>query len=198
MKYLGLFRVCIKQALLAREPFFLRRSVLALNSGSRMLFHQKNRCLRVIPVSFLVAKALKELFRSDHELSEEEKKMEESVAIRFYKIESLAQAIYQRLLEEVNKLGFSNNEVVLKLPEEASYRLERDPSNSEFSLVGDWLNDQGLKLGTLLFHADGSFFVEHDIVKPHPTRSDQFVEAVNAWGNNSIIKAEPRLLEVPK
>lgn len=124
--------------------------------------------------------------------------MDESVAVRFYKIEKLALTVHKRLYEEVTKLGFSESEISLKSPQEASYRLERDPSNSEFSLVGDWLNEQGHKLGTLLFHADGTFFVEHDIVKPHPTKSDWFVEAVNAWGKGSEIRAEPRLLAVPE
>ncbi|MES9859543.1 MAG: hypothetical protein ABW138_01715, partial [Candidatus Thiodiazotropha sp. 4PDIVS1] len=116
--------------------------------------------------------------------------MDESVAVRFYKIEELAYNVHQRLYDEISKLGFSESEVTLKSPEEASYRLERDPSNSEFSLVGDWLNEQGSKLGTLLFHADGTFFVEHDVVKPHPTKSDWFVEAVNAWGKGGVIRAE--------
>ncbi|MES9865998.1 MAG: hypothetical protein ABW157_11705 [Candidatus Thiodiazotropha sp. LLP2] len=124
--------------------------------------------------------------------------MDESVAVRFYKIEELAYNVHQRLYDEISKLGFSESEVTLKSPEEASYRLERDPSNSEFSLVGDWLNEQGSKLGTLLFHADGTFFVEHDVVKPHPTKSDWFVEAVNAWGKGGVIRAEARLLAVPK
>ncbi|MCG7986281.1 MAG: hypothetical protein JAZ20_09125 [Candidatus Thiodiazotropha weberae] len=124
--------------------------------------------------------------------------MDESVAVRFYKIEKLANSVHKRLYEEVIKLGFSNSENLLKSPQEASYRLERDPSNSEFSLVGDWMNEKGYRLGTLLFHADGSFFVEHDIVMLHPTKPDWFVEAVNAWGNDAVIKAEPRLLAVPK
>jgi hypothetical protein len=124
--------------------------------------------------------------------------MDESVAVRFYKIETLANDVHKRLYDEVLKLGFAKSEINLKSPEEANYRLERDPSNSEFSLVGDWINDQGSRLGTLLFHADGSFFVEHDIVMPHPSKPDWFVEAVNAWGKNAVIKAEPRLLAVPK
>ncbi|MCG7894099.1 MAG: hypothetical protein JAZ12_06555 [Candidatus Thiodiazotropha taylori] len=124
--------------------------------------------------------------------------MDETIAIRFFKIEELANSVHKRLYEEVTKLGFSRSEILLKSPEEASYRLERDPSNSEFSLVGDWMNEQGNRLGMLLFHADGSFFVEHDIVLPHPTKPDWFVEAVNAWGNDAVIKAEPRLLAVPK
>jgi hypothetical protein len=126
------------------------------------------------------------------------KTMDESIAIRFYKIEELARDVYKRLKEEVTKLGFVESEVTLKTPEEASYRLERDPSNSEYSLVGDWLNEQGNKMGTLLFHADGSFFVEHDIIRPHPTKSDWFVEAVNAWGKDAMIKTEAKLLAMPK
>ena len=124
--------------------------------------------------------------------------MDESVAVRFFKIEQLALDVHQRLYDEVEKLGFCGSDVILKPPEEASYRLERDPSNSEFSLVGDWRNEQGMKLGTLLFHADGSFFVEQDIVKPHPTKPEWFVEAVNAWGKGAVIKAEPRLIAIPR
>lgn len=124
--------------------------------------------------------------------------MDESVAVRFHKIEGLAKAVHQRLYDEIIKLGFSESDVNLKAPEEANYRLERDPSNSEYSLVGDWLNEQGSKLGMLLFHSDGSFFVEHDIIKPHPTKSDLFVEAVNAWGKGAVINAEARLLAMPE
>jgi hypothetical protein len=124
--------------------------------------------------------------------------MDETVAIRYFKIKQLAHTVHQHLNDELNKLGFSESEVSLKSPEEAKYRLERDASSGEYSLVGDWLNDQGRKLGTLIFHSDGSFFIEHDIIKNHPTKSEWFVEAVNAWGNNQVIRAEPRLLAVPQ
>jgi len=124
--------------------------------------------------------------------------MDESVAVRFYKIEQLANDIYERLHQEVVKLGFSASDVALLQPSEANYRLERDPSNSEFSLIGNWLNEKGMKLGMLLFHADGSFFVEHDIVKPHPSKTGWFVEAVNAWGRGEDIRAEARLLQMPE
>jgi hypothetical protein len=124
--------------------------------------------------------------------------MDESVAVRFYKIEHLANDIYERLRQEVAKLGFSTGDIALLPPSEASYRLERDPSNSEFSLIGDWFNEKGMKLGMLLFHADGSFFVEHDIVKPHPKKAGWFVEAVNAWGRGEDIRAEARLLPMPE
>ena len=124
--------------------------------------------------------------------------MDESVAVRFTKIEQLALTVHRRLYDEVIKLGFAETEVTLKSPLEASFRLERDPSNCEFSLVGDWFDEQGQKLGTLLFHADGTFYVEHDIVRPHPKKSDWFVEAVNAWGKGKEVKAEAKLLAMPK
>lgn len=124
--------------------------------------------------------------------------MNESVAVRYYKIEQLADRVFDQLYREVLKLGFTDQEVALRRPEDADYRLERDPSTSEYSLVGDWSSEQGVKLGTLLFHADGSFFVEQDVVRPHPRRSGWFVEAVNAWGKGNEIKAEARLLPMPE
>jgi hypothetical protein len=123
--------------------------------------------------------------------------MDESVAVRFYKVEQLADQIFDRLYQEVLKLGFGDD-ILLKRPHEASYRLEKDPATCEYCLVGDWLSEQGAKLGTLLFHADGSFFVEQDVVRPHPKRSGWFVEAVNAWGKGDKIKAEARLLAMPE
>jgi hypothetical protein len=124
--------------------------------------------------------------------------MDESIALRYHKIEQLADRIFECLCEEALKLGFANEELGFKHPQEASFRLERDPASCEYSLVGDWLSEQGMKLGTLLFHADGSFFVEQDVVRPHPKRSGFFVEAVNAWGRGDEIKAEARLLVMPE
>jgi hypothetical protein len=124
--------------------------------------------------------------------------MDETVAVRFFKIEQLADRVFDQLYREVLKLGFNSGEVALKRPQDADYRLERDPSTSEYSLVGNWISEQGAKLGTLLFHADGSFFVEQDVVRPHPTRNGWFVEAVNAWGKGDMIRAEARLLPMPE
>jgi hypothetical protein len=123
--------------------------------------------------------------------------MDESVAVRFYKIEQRAERIFDRLYQEVLKLGFAE-EITLQRPNEAHYRLEKDPATCEYSLVGDWTSEQGMKLGTLLFHSDGSFFVEQDVVRPHPKRKGWFVEAVNAWGKGDEIKAEARLLAMPE
>ena len=124
--------------------------------------------------------------------------MDEAVAERYLEIKGFACEIVEKLQEEVRKLGFEASEVQIKPSVEASYRLEKDPSNGEYALVGDWYDAKGAKLGSLLFHPDGSFFVEHDIVRPHPTKQGWFVEAVNAWGKGSQIKSEARLLAMPE
>ncbi len=124
--------------------------------------------------------------------------MTDQVAERYARIAPVATAIADRLLEEVDKLGFDSGSVLLQSPDEAVYRLDRDPYNGTLSLVGEWRDERGIKQGELLFHADGSFFVEQDVARPHPKRRQWFVEAVNAWGSDGQIKAEARLLPMPE
>ncbi|MGD9171349.1 MAG: hypothetical protein PVI97_15005 [Candidatus Thiodiazotropha sp.] len=119
--------------------------------------------------------------------------MEEIIAIRYYKIRVLANRIIDRLHEEAVNLGFSDKDIDLKRPVEASYRLERDPSSSEYNLIGDWQDVRGAKLGQLQFFADGSFVVEQDILCPHPTCQGRFVKALKAWGSEGRIEVEARL-----
>ncbi len=122
--------------------------------------------------------------------------MDEAVSQRLQAVESLAQAIMQRLGQEVEQLGFEK--VTLQSLDLAQFHLDKDPANGLFSLVGQWRNPRGDVQGCLLFHADGSFFVEQDIALPHPSKKRWFVEAVNAWGKGDEIKAEPRLLPMPE
>ena len=124
--------------------------------------------------------------------------MDESVAGRFVQVAGLAGEILARLQQEVTRLGFAPAEVVLDPVEQAVFRLEKDPYIGRFSLVGEWFDAGGGRRGSLLFHADGSFFVEQDVIRVHPTRPGWFVEAVNAWGREADIRVEARLLPVPE
>lgn len=118
--------------------------------------------------------------------------MEETAASRYQALEPLIQQVLQRLAREVEQLGFA--EITLPTAGTAGYRLERDTLSGAFSLVGDWIDLNGHKKGSLLFHPDGNFLVEIDIAQPHPTKPRWFVEAVQAWGKGDDIKAEPKLL----
>ena len=88
------------------------------------------------------------------------------VADRYLAVADLADAIAERPRAEVARLGFSAAEVSLMAPADAHYHLDRDPASGTHSLVGDWIDARGARLGILLFHADGSFYVEHDVLRP--------------------------------
>lgn len=124
--------------------------------------------------------------------------MPDTPASRYDEVSALAVEILASLGETVARLGFDPRDVVLSPPGAAVYRLDRDPADGSHTLVGEWRDDRGIKQGELLFRADGSFFVEHDVVLPHPRRRQWFVEAVNAWGRAGEIRAEARLLPMPE
>lgn len=116
----------------------------------------------------------------------------------FSSISDLADKISIQLQKEVNKLGFAPSVLSLKQPQEAIYRLEKDPANGQYFLIGDWRDDKGFKTGSLQFNSEGQFFVEQDIIQPHPTDKRWFVEAVSAWGSETKIKSEVRLINNPE
>lgn len=124
--------------------------------------------------------------------------MDEIIAIRYYKIRELANKVIDRFYDETAKLGFATQDIELKKPIEANYRLVRDPFGSEYTLVGDWEDEKGAKFGQLRFYADGRFVVEQEIARPHPTRQGWFVESIKAWGNDERIDAEARLYPDPE
>lgn len=123
--------------------------------------------------------------------------MSDEVCARYAGIAELASAIARHLQDEVEKLGFDAREVALQEPEDAMYRLERDPYSGTESLVGEWRDECGMKRGELKFHADGTFFVEQDVTRVHPRRAHWFVEGVTAWGRDHEIRSEATLLPMP-
>ncbi len=78
-----------------------------------------------------------------------------------------------------------------------SFTLEQDPASGQPSLVGVWRDARGYKQGEALFHADGSYYAEHDVVRPHPHKPRWFVEAITAWGKGDEVKCDPRLIPMP-
>jgi hypothetical protein len=88
-------------------------------------------------------------------------------------------------------------------PDTAVYRLERDPAAGADSLVAEWQDARGYRIGMLVFHPDGSCFGEYDIGRMHPRDTRWFVEAVEAWagapdcGDAASVRADLRLLAAP-
>ncbi len=124
--------------------------------------------------------------------------MDKAVQSRYKEVRDLAYSIVNSLREEASRQGFTDVDSTVADPDTAEYELQKDPANGEYSLVGKWRSKNGGQAGLLLFHSDGSFFVEHDIVMPHPVKSHMFVEAVEAWGRDDNINVETKLLPMPK
>lgn len=86
------------------------------------------------------------------------------------------------------------------IPDAAVFRLERDVASGADTLVGEWQDGRGYRIGMLVFHGDGSCFAEFDLVRMHPEDSRWFVEAVEAWAgapDGSAVRADVRLLAMP-
>lgn len=69
-----------------------------------------------------------------------------------------------------------------------------DDYDGEERITGCWLSAGGEKIAHFIRYANGSMFAEKDVLKPHPTRSGQFVEAIEVWGYPGRLKHDVRLL----
>ena len=124
------------------------------------------------------------------------KECSDNLQQRWEQVRNLGESVCTALSEEVDKIGLSEKALTTAPWERASFELQRDPASGQTSLVGTWRDINGHKVGSIVFHCDGSFFAEYDVVEQHPSDKRWFVEAVNAWGKENTIKAEPRLLPI--
>ncbi|MGR8929841.1 MAG: hypothetical protein ACU836_04305 [Gammaproteobacteria bacterium] len=112
---------------------------------------------------------------------------------------AFGKAVCQRISENIAKLGFQlQTDITLPKFEAAEFSLVVDPFTQSEDLVGYWYNAGKQRIGQIKFHGDGSFYAEYDVVKPHPSKKQFFVEAINAWGKQDNIKTEAKLLDVPQ
>ena len=108
-------------------------------------------------------------------------------------VRELAESVCEALRKQVFDLGLPVDFIDPDV-NRAEYSLSRDPASGKDSLIGIWRDAKGQKQGEILFHADGSFFAEYDVISEHPEKPRWFIEAVTAWGRDNMLKAEPRLL----
>ncbi len=112
---------------------------------------------------------------------------------------AFGKVICQRISEAIVKLGFSvQTPIQLPVFDDAEFRLILDPLTQDSNLAGYWYNEKKQRIGQIQFNSDGSFYAEYDVVQPHPSKKQFFVEAINAWGREDNIKTEAKLLELPQ
>lgn len=119
---------------------------------------------------------------------------EHALLMRITELRPLGEQVCAAMEAEYHKLGFTDEQDLGVDFDALVFSLKRDPFSQQDSVEGTWLDTQRQRLGSLVFHADGTFFAEYDVVRPHPAKSRWFVEAVTAWGQGSEVKAEARLL----
>lgn len=121
--------------------------------------------------------------------------MTPDIKTRYEEVRALGMSVCNSLQHELVKMGLAQDRINPSLSR-ASFELSRDPASQEYSLIGTWRDKHGNKQGMILFHADGSFFAEYDVICEHPKKPQWFVEAVTAWGKGDQIKSEARVLPV--
>jgi hypothetical protein len=111
---------------------------------------------------------------------------------------SFGTSVCQRISENIAKLGFSvQTRIVLPSYDAVQFSLVTDPYSQAQDLVGYWYDSKQQRIGQIQFLGDGSVYAEYDIVQPHPSKKQFFVEAINAWGSQDNIKTEAKLLAMP-
>lgn len=90
------------------------------------------------------------------------------------------------LRQQVEKLGLSI--APEPLWEQAQFSEVTDPYSQEISLVATWQGRE--RYGKATFFPDGRVFAEYQVLLPHPTRTDQYVETVQVWGNRDKLAGE--------
>lgn len=107
-------------------------------------------------------------------------------------------AVCRSIAENIARLGFPlQTRIDLPSFDAADFTLVIDPYTQSEDLVGFWYNSRKQRIGQIKFHGDGSFYAEYDVIQPHPSKKNYFVEAINAWGKEDNIKTEAKLLESP-
>lgn len=114
--------------------------------------------------------------------------------MRITELRPLGEQVCAALESEYHKMGFADETNFGVDFDALVFALKRDPFSQLDSVEGIWLDGQRQRQGSLVFHADGTFFAEFDVVKPHPVKNQWFVEAVTAWGRGDDVKCEARLL----
>ena len=112
---------------------------------------------------------------------------------RLAEVRPLCEAAIDGMRQQLAKLALESEIEQLKL-DAAEFSFCADPSNGSQSLIGTWKDARGYYIGSIVVHADSSFFAEYGMAAPHPKKSGWFIDAITAWGRDGVVKSEPRLL----
>ena len=115
------------------------------------------------------------------------------VQVRLHEVRPLCEAAIASMHSQLARLSLEGEIESMRL-DTAEFSLGTDPSDGSLSLVGAWRDAHGYTVGSIVVHADNSFFAEYGMAVPHPKKSGWFIDAITAWGRDEVVRSEPRLL----
>ena len=91
-------------------------------------------------------------------------------------------------------LGFAEGVARIATFEACRIEVVVDGYDHQECILGDWFDEKGTRFAHIVRYDSGNLFAEHDVLLPHPTRPEWFVEAIEIWGDAGKLKSEARLL----
>lgn len=104
------------------------------------------------------------------------------------------EAVCAALRGQVEKLGLSIG--VEPIWSEATFEEAVDPFSQEISVVAYWRGQA--RFGKATFFPDGRIFAEYQVLLPHPTIADSYVDSVQIWGRPQQLRGEAVVAEYMK
>ncbi len=115
------------------------------------------------------------------------------VAQRYLDEQPTIEQIQQLVKRELERYGFNHLQEVVA-SNLCNQQLRVDDFDGNQSFYGEWHDQQGRCLGSVLIHGGGQVYAELDILKQHPTNYKWFVESVTVWGRCPALKSDLSLL----
>jgi hypothetical protein len=108
-------------------------------------------------------------------------------------LQLLAGRIVHALQQEAERFSATGTAPKIELAPVQFVRVA-DPASQQPGFEGIWRNARNERCGCLTINSDGSFYAEYDLFYPHPRDPRWFVEMVTAWGNESSLRSEAKLV----
>lgn len=99
---------------------------------------------------------------------------------------ALGDAVCAAIRGQVAKLGLTIGDEPVWA--DAVFAEQADPFSQEVSLIGTWRGKE--RYGTVTVFPDGRVFAEYQVLLPHPSLADSYVESVQIWGNPQQLRGE--------
>ena len=113
---------------------------------------------------------------------------------RLDEFEEIGDDLCQAMTDYLSEIGMDSQKLPRIKTNGLVYREQRDPFTGEVSLYGEWRDANKILCGNINYRVDGSLYLEHDVLLPHPTDKRWIIEAITAWGTMQDLRLEPRLM----